>query len=120
MNSFTAHTRKLGRLLAAALFAALSLLGAGCIQPIAISRQTVPISFVSRQGTNEIVRIKKATSWIIATGDARNEIGKVRVSSGKTSSIGLTDIDQQTTTTNLSALLEAATAGAVRGLGAVK
>ena len=108
---------KIARLIAAVLLLACLALSIGCV-PIAISRQTVPISFVAREGTNEVVRVKKAPSWIFATGDAHQSIGKVRVSSGKTSSIGLTDLDQQTTTTNLPALLEAATAGAVRGFRA--
>lgn len=51
-----------------------------------------------------------ARSSVVATGDAKNIIDKVRASAGKTSTVGASGTDQQTTSpnfaTNAAALLE--------------
>jgi hypothetical protein len=59
--------------------------------------------------TNGIVEIRtsKATGW--ALWDAKQTLEKLRVSNGKTHSIGLTGVEQEASSTNAAATLDAVT-----------
>jgi hypothetical protein len=51
--------------------------------------------------TAGVVSVTEARSKLIAVGDARNSLDKVRASAGKTSSVGASGISEETTTTNI-------------------
>jgi len=51
--------------------------------------------------TNGLVTVTVARSSIVAVGDARAIVDKVRASAGKTSSVGVSGVSEDTTTTNI-------------------
>jgi len=58
-------------------------------------------------GTNGLVEIKRSGSTVVAIGDAKNTVDKIRATAGKTASIGLSGVENEATTTNLAADLNA-------------
>lgn len=65
-------------------------------------------------GTNGVVTVAK--SRIIAFGDARQMVDKVRASAGKTSSVGASGVDQESSLTNAATIISATAEGVTRGL----
>ncbi len=51
--------------------------------------------------TNGVVTVTSATSRILAVGDAKSTVDRVRASAGKTSSVGLSGVDNNATATNV-------------------
>lgn len=76
-----------------------SLLFAGC----AMNRQYATTETTS---TNGVVTVTTAKAWTLAIGDARQVIEKSRASAGKTSSVGMEGLEQETTATNAVNLVE--------------
>jgi len=66
---------------------------------------------VSTQGTttNGVVEVRTIKSTAVAWGDARQTIEKLKVSNGKTQSIGLDGTESNATSTNIAANLQALT-----------
>lgn len=77
-------------------------LAAGCAR----MTQTLSSSTVTTNGVVE-AKTTKVTAW--AVWDAKNTIDKLRVSNGKTHSIGLSDQEQVSHSTNVAATLDALT-----------
>ena len=77
------------------------LLCAGC----ASVRQTATTT--TTNPTNGLVTVTKADSSIIAWGDAKNAVDKVRASAGKTSSVGASGVTEETTSGAVQAMLQA-------------
>jgi hypothetical protein len=69
------------------------------------------IQKVSTTGTttNGVVEVRTTSSKAVAWGDARQVLEKLKVSNGKTQSIGLDANESSTSTTNIAANLQALT-----------
>ena len=82
---------------------ALILLGAGMFSGCAASRQVATTRTTSTNPTNGVVTVTQTTarSSVVAAGDAKNVIDKIRASAGKTSSVGITGTDEATAASNL-------------------
>jgi hypothetical protein len=94
-----------------ALSAAASLTLAGC-PGCAIVRQTATTTTTTPEGVQTVT---VARSTILAAGDARQTVDRVRASAGKTSSVGASGVDQETTSTNAVDLVERVVRAAVQG-----
>lgn len=68
--------------------------------------QTLSTTTVLTNGVVE-TRLSKATGW--ALFDSKNSLEKLRVSNGKTHSIGLSGMEQEASSTNAAATLDAVT-----------
>lgn len=88
------------RVSAAALLLIAWLSSSGCAR----MSQTLSTTLTHTNGTVEI-RSSKAAGW--AFWDAKQTLEKLRVSNGKTHSIGLTGAEQETSSTNAAATLDA-------------
>lgn len=92
-------------ILTIAIGAALIVLGlllSGCAR----LTQTLSTTITTTNGVLE-TRTSKATGW--ALFDSKNSLEKLRVSNGKTHSIGLSGMEQEASTTNATATLDAVT-----------
>lgn len=87
--------------LCAGLFGLVAL--SGCV----LNRQYASTTSTS---TNGIVTVQVARSTTIAAGDGKAIVDKTRASAGKTSSVGASGIQEDTTTGNLATNLSAAAA----------
>ena len=84
----------------------LLLIACACFTGCARMTEVLHSTITSTNGTVE-VRDSKASGWVF--GDSKNSLDKMRVSNGKTHSIGLSGMEQETTTTNIAASLDAMT-----------
>ena len=85
-----------------ALLTAVAMLSSGCAR----LTQTLSTTTVLTNGVVE-TRVSKATGWTLL--DSKNSLDKLRVSNGKTHSIGLSGMDQESSSTNTAATLDAVT-----------
>ncbi len=78
-------------------------LGSGC----AFNRQYATTT--STNPTNGVVSVTLAKSTTVAVGDAKQVIEKTRASAGKTSAVGASGLEQETTTGNIATNIQAVT-----------
>ena len=67
---------------------------------------TQRISTESR-GTNGLVEVRTTKNRAYAWGDARQVIEKLKLSNGKTQSVGVNNLDESASTTNIASNLQA-------------
>ena len=61
------------------------------------------------RGTNGIVEIRTTKNRALAWGDAKQVLDKLKLSNGKTQSVGVSGIDESASTTNIAGNLQAVT-----------
>jgi hypothetical protein len=60
-------------------------------------------------GTNGIKEVRTTQSRAVAWGDARQVIEKLKLTNGKTQSVGISGLESESTTTNIASNLKALT-----------
>lgn len=58
-------------------------------------------------GTNGLVEIRTTKNRAMAWGDARQTIEKLKLSNGKTQSVGVSELNESASTTNMASNLQA-------------
>jgi ABC-type molybdate transport system substrate-binding protein len=90
----------------------LALAGAVTLCGCAFNRQYATTT--STNPTNGLVSVTVARSTTVAVGDTKTSIEKARASAGKTSSVGASGVNEETTSTNAVDLISTIVSAAVR------
>lgn len=89
--------------------AAVALFALAVIMALTGCAYTIQKVHTEAAGTNGVLEVRSTTSKAVAWGDARQVLEKLKVSNGKTQSIGLDAAESSTSTTNIGANLQALT-----------